>query len=660
MNSENKSFMGSIKGRIILCVALSSILMIAVTAMINSMVLNDALKTSEHSVLLVEAESTSDIIDGWLVRQADIVKTMKSALENMDKEDKQGIMDFLAVNLDNNKDALMYYCCFGYNGGVLPADHSTLDLDPSTRGWWKEAISKGDLIYTAPYTDFATGQMIVSVAMPCEIGGEQAVVLADITIDSLIEMVKNVSSDENIQTFLLAGDGSVITHENEAYLPQEEGNTILTDVLQLDLDGSEISTFVDYDGMKKYYTVRNVETTGWKFGIAQNTSVISGKIRSNLAFPLIVDMALLVVSIIVLNIVVSIMLKPLSELKKFVKEKVIGNQNCKTEKSEVKEISYLIEELQDRVLSTIYKTQQETIHIQDMVSGTNAHVSKMNGNIMEISAIMEETGASVAVQTQSIGEIDSTCRNVTDAIDELAERTQNITSYANEIIERVEQIVPEVLEDKENAIKVTVDSREKLRIAIEETKVISQIVEVSQAISEIAGQTNLLSLNASIEAARAGEAGRGFSVVAEEIKKLSETTGNEIEKVNRLTEKVLKSVEALSHASSQIIEFLDEVVLKDYEKLEMLADNYKEDATYYAQVSSMLSGNTKDLRSSIANINEILGTINLSQKDLDGAVQSVNGNLQEITYASETVSEETQDVMNSISSLQTTIQQFQL
>lgn len=660
MNREKQSFLGSIKGRIILYVALGTILMIVVTAVINSIVLSDALKTSEHNVLAAEIEGTSDIIDEWLVRQAAIIETMKSALENMDRDNEKAIMDFLEVNLNNNDDALMYYCCFGYNGGVLPADHSSLDLDPTTRSWWTDALAKNGLIYTAPYTDFATGKMIVSLAVPCKIGGEQAVVLADITIDSLIDIVKNVSTDESIQTFLLAGDNSVITHENEAYLPKEEGNTILSDMLQIDLESSGISTFTDYDGTKKYCIVRQIAATGWKIGITQNTSVISGKVRSNLVIPLLADILLLVISVVGLNLAVSIMLKPLSELKKFVKEKIIGNQNCKAEKSEVKEISYLKGELENRVISTIRKTQQETVHIQDMVSDTNSRVSKMNGNIMEISAIMEETGASIAGQTQSIGDIDSTCKDVTTAIDELAERAQTITIRAKEIIGRVGQMVPEVLKDKENAIQVTADSREKLRTAIEEIKVIHQIAEVSQAISDIAGQTNLLSLNASIEAARSGEAGRGFAVVAEEIKKLSETTGKEIEKVNALTDKVLKSVDTLSEAANYVIAFLDEVVMKDYDKLETLAGNYKEDADYYAQVSYMLSENTTELRSSIVNINEILGTINLSQKELDTGVQSVNDNLQEITYASENVSEETKNVMNSICSLQTTVQQFQI
>ena len=67
-------------------------------------------------------------------------------------------------------------------------------------------------------------------------------------------------------------------------------------------------------------------------------------------------------------------------------------------------------------------------------------------------------------------------------------------------------------------------------------------MEVSQTISAIAGQTNLLALNASIEAARAGEVGRGFAVVAEEIKQLSNTTGNEIDKVNELVARITDSV----------------------------------------------------------------------------------------------------------------------
>lgn len=658
--AEKNSFWGSIKGSIILYVALFTVAIIAVTAVLNSVVMRNMLIVNGHNTLTAEAENTGELINEWLIRQAYIVGTMKSGLETMDRNDMDAVMDYLEVNLSQNPDALMYYCCFGYNGGVFPADHSSLDLDPSTRGWWTDAIGTGGLIYTEPYTDFATGQMIVSIAEPFILDGEQAVILADITIDSLIEMVQGMGSDESVQTFLLAGDHSVITHENEEYLPKEEGNTILSEVLAIDLGRQDVSTFQDYDGVSKYFVVREIETTGWKIGITQPVSVISGEVRDNLMLPLAVDIILLAVFIILLNIVVNRLLKPMAEMKTFIKDKVIGAKNCTAEKKEVREISYLIEELENRVVSTIQKTQQEAGLIRDMISETDSHVSDMNGSIMEISAVMEETGASVTTQTASISEIDANCQDVARAMDELTRNTQTITERANEIIIRVEQMVPELLDDKKNAIDITIDSKRSLEDAIEETKEIGKIVEVSEAISAIAEQTNLLALNASIEAARAGEAGKGFAVVAEEIKKLSTTTGNEIEKVNGLVEKVMESMNKLSDASNKIISFLDEIVLKDYDKLEMLAGSYKKDADYYVEVSNVLGTHIENLSASIVNINQIIDTIDVSQKELDGAVQSVNDNLQMITSASENVSAETKDVMKSVTSLQETVGQFNL
>lgn len=127
-----------------------------------------------------------------------------------------------------------------------------------------------------------------------------------------------------------------------------------------------------------------------------------------------------------------------------------------------------------------------------------------------------------------------------------------------------------------------------------------------------------------------------------------------------LLAKVTDSVKKLSDASHKIVTFLDEVVLKDYDKLENLAESYKEDAAYYVSVSGVLGAHTEELSASITNINRILNTIDVSQKELDGAVQSVNENLQLITNASENVSAETKDVMRSITSLQSTVEQFNI
>ena len=370
----------------------------------------------------------------------------------MHTDDMEAVMDYLETNLAENPDALMYYCCLAYDGGVFPANHSSIDLDPTTRGWWIDAVGTGELIYTEPYTDYSTGQMIVTIAAPFFMDGGQAVILADITIDRLIEMVRSAGANETVQAFLLAADNSVITHENAEFLPKEEGNTILSEALEIDLDREDVSKFSDYDGVSKYCVVREIETTGWRIGVVQPTSVIGTQIRNHLIAPLAIDLILLLLFIILLNTVVSRMLKPMAAMKTFVKEKVIGEKNCRVEKNEVKEISYLIGELERRVVSTIHKTQQEAGLIRDMITGADGHVSDMSGSIMEISAIMEETGASVATQTASISDIDENCRDVANAMEELVKNAQTITERANEITMKVEQMVPGLLEDKKNAL----------------------------------------------------------------------------------------------------------------------------------------------------------------------------------------------------------------
>lgn len=575
-------FLGTIKGRIAMFVTICTVLIILLNTLTNSMTTRNIMVQDAKNLLMEEAKANADIINEWLKEEGKIVDTMANALAYIDSKDTDAIMDYLEVNLNENENALMYYCCFGYEGGVFPADHSKLDLDPTTRDWWKQAVSENGLIYTAPYTDFASGQMIVSIAKPLKIEGEQAVLLADITIDRLIEITRNISTDDSTQTFLLAEDGSVVTHANEEYLPKEDGNTILTDRVKINLDSEKAFTFTDYDGQKKYGVIGEVESTGWKLGVTRNTSVINKQVWNNLIFPLVMGIVLLIIIVALLNMVISRMLRSMDKMKKFVKEKVIGEEDSREQKNEVNEIEYLIGELEERFIATIRKTKQESSVIQDRMTNANQKVTTISGNIVEISATMQETGASVELQTNSIRRIDETCADVTGAVNKLAEEAQEMTAKAGEIQERVEKLVPEMMQDKESASVMVEDSRVRLAQAIKSAEVINQIVEVSQAIQEIASQTNLLALNASIEAARAGEAGKGFAVVADEIKNLSNVTGQEIGKVNDLTAKVLESVKLLSSESNAILSFLDEVVMKDYDRLGELAGSYKEDASYYA------------------------------------------------------------------------------
>lgn len=660
MNSKRKNFNHTIKGNILAFVSICTILIILFITLNAGFSLSMVMSQNAKEILAEKVQENAKIIDSWLSCEGSIVHTMKLALSGMDADDKNGIMDYLAENLADNENALMYYCCFGYDGGVFPADHSSLDLDPTTRGWWKQAIENNALIYTAPYVDFATGQMIVSIAEPLTIDGEQAVILADITIDRLIEITKEISTDTDTQSFLLANDKSVITHANDKFLPNEEGNTILTEQVDIDLDTKEVISFRDYDGISKYGVVSTINTTGWTLGISKNISVIQSEIQKKLMFPVLLAIFLLVISILILNLSISKMLKPMNTMKKFIKEKIICSDTASETKSEVKEIDYLISQLEERFIATIQQTQKESALIKEKMTSTKDGVTGISDNITEMNSTMLDTVGTVNSQTESIGKISENCRAIMESVDGLARQAQNMSSKANEITEAVRVFVNALLINKENVVTITNESRKKIEDAIAGVQVINKITDVSKAIQEIAAQTNLLALNASIEAARAGDAGRGFAVVADEVKALSQTTSAEINKVNNLTDSVRESVRILSDESNNVVTFLEQSVMPDYDKLEELGKNYQSDAVYYSDESNDLGAEAEELRVSVQEINDVLEHVSKTQNELNAVINTINSNLQEISYSGEAVSKETEEVLDSIKNLRETINDFNI
>ena len=569
----------TIKGKITVQTIMYLLVALVICELVSVVTLNANMTSQSKLYINAEAQTNAGVVNEWLIEQGNIAHTITNAVAFMNTKDPDTIMNYLEKNLSENKDALMYYVCFGYDGGVLPADHSKLDLDPTTRDWWKQAIAKNGLIYTAPYKDFASGNMIVTVAEPLKIQGEQAVFLADIALETLTNQVKKVSADENLQGFLLDADGAVVSHENEDFLPKEEGNTILSDALNTDV--CNVSELRDYDGRMKFVSTASVDATGWTFGVTEDKAVITKQIARNVIIVIALGLVMLIVVAVMTAVSVRKSLAPMETMKKFVKEKVIGTQICHKQKNEIEEIRYLIQEMEDKFIGVIRQTKAESDNIHERMQGTNNKVVSINENIMEIGAAMEETGANIDSQTANITMINEACGSAAQSIIHLADEAQEMAANAKEVACRVESMAKELLEDKESATQVAAESKERMQKAMQGAEVIGEIANVSSAIQEIASQTNLLALNASIEAARAGEAGKGFAVVAEEIKKLSEDTGEEISKVNDLTAKVFESVKALSRESNAVLEFINGTVMSDYNKLETLVTEYQKDTGYY-------------------------------------------------------------------------------
>lgn len=660
----------SIKGRLTTAVIIIvAIAIFAATGIIIGMT-SKRITNELTGELQLQADKFANSINSWIAMEKGLNDGTGKSIEALSAEemDAAHLQAIISSHADGRGELLNLY--YGTTDKLFI--QSALDAttpegyDPTQRGWYKAAESAKTTIVTDPYMDVLIGGMCVTVATPVYQNGELlGVVGADFTLDTITDIVNSIPYDDGEYGFLVDASGNYVIHENTDFLPGEDSATNVSSVMSdinslISTPGKEVLKSKDYDSQNNYFATSMIDDCSWVLGLALPVSNVSGSIYTIIITSIIIAIIAIVVSNIIMTNLIGQQLNPLETLKTFIREKIIGTTNIIEQDTEVEEINYLIGELETHFIDTIHKTREESSLIQDKMSGTSIHISEINSNISEITSAMHETGSNIESQTNSIRGIDSTCEVVTTAVDELSKDTTEMNERAGEIIERVERMVPDILENKRHAVTVTHDSKDKLMQAIEGVKVIEQIVDVSNAISSIASQTNLLALNASIEAARAGEAGRGFAVVADEINNLSTTTSSEITKVNELTQKVTESVRDLSSASNEILDFLTDVVLKDYDNLETLAQNYMDDAGYYGNISETLGSNAKELDASVREITSVLESISRSQDDLNNAIHAIDSNLSNITSTSDNVSSETQEVLDSIESLQNIVGRFQL
>ncbi|SKA75776.1 methyl-accepting chemotaxis protein [Caloramator quimbayensis] len=286
-------------------------------------------------------------------------------------------------------------------------------------------------------------------------------------------------------------------------------------------------------------------------------------------------------------------------------------------RDEIGSLAKAVDNLQINLRSLIDKIQSEYKEINESVIKEKSDIENLTSNIEEVSATTEQLSASMEETAAASQEMAATSKEIEKAALSIADKSQEGAVVAGEIRKRAEDTKINVENSQKRALELFLSSKEKLEKSMEESKVVEKINELSSAIMQITDQTNLLALNAAIEAARAGEAGRGFSVVAEEVRKLAEQSRETASQIQGITVKVIQSVKELSLNASSLLNFMSTDVDKDYKMLLDVAHKYSEDAKFVDNLVEEFSSTSQELS---ASINEVLKTIDsVAQASSEGA-----------------------------------------
>ncbi|WP_100635239.1 methyl-accepting chemotaxis protein [Marinomonas sp. ef1] len=485
-----------------------------------------------------QANAISTYINSWSGDRIGTMQAIKQKIEtslqespNLNEKDIQNILQQAQASLGFGMTFLGLE-----NGDMYRHDPSlnSADYDPRNRSWYMDAKAKNSAYVTAPYISAATKQLSMTFVEPITINGKFVGAIGGLVfLDSVLDSILAMKVAGNGYSVLFDGNGKIIAHPNTNHILKDamDLSPVLTSDFFKKVRNQAIFTELKLDGKDIDMYASNIKGSPWALGLMMDKNVLNAPLVSLGTNIIIAVFILLSIAVLIAVQVTRFLLKDLRRVSDSMAQIAQGEGDLtqRLTASSKDEIAVLVDNFNKFVV---------------LLHGTVSHLKKIGHELANQASIAHDSSQNSSLkleeQQHNISMVATAIHQMSQATQEIANNATNTAINADETVAAGNIGQTQVLKSQESIRTLATDIQEVANVINDLSKNADGINTILTTISGIAEQTNLLALNAAIEAARAGEQGRGFAVVADEVRVLSQRTYSSIEEIQKMIESLQK------------------------------------------------------------------------------------------------------------------------